>query len=476
LARSISRRIVINLTVATIAVCVCEFGWLYLKARSTAATLRELSLVEQAKLIASYLVVNRQGTLELVLPPSWADVYQNAQSGYRYAIRDEANNIIFTSGPSVGPLPSLNTLGQALYDYDPDGPGPLRMFGAAVKTTLGKRTFVTQVEQTGLESEFLISSATQEFLTDGDWLLLPFLFVLLSVGVLAVRRALKPLDRISRMAEAIDPAKSGVRLPTTNVPDEIKPLVDAMNVALDRFDEGLRRQREFNANAAHQLRTPLAVLTANIDAMVDTTTASKLRHDVNLMSRIVSQLLLVARLETLSFALDEQIDLNAVATEVATNLAPLAIASGKHLEVIQSDGPVLVFGSAQALCAAVNNLVENAIAHTPRETAITVRVTGDPAIQVIDTGRGVPVEWREQIFDRFWKGDRRGGGAGLGLAIVKRIMNALRGSVSVSDAPGGGAAFTLKFPAPASGQSAVQTDRGSPAVKTRIATISGSVG
>jgi signal transduction histidine kinase len=445
-ATSISRRIVINLTVATIAVCLCEYGWLYMKARSTAATLRELSLVEQAKIIAGYLVLNREGGLELVLPPRLADVYQNAQSGYRYAIRDENNDIIFTSGPSVGPLPPLSTPGYAIYDYDPDGPGPLRMFGAAVKTMISNRTLVTQVEQTGLESEFLISSATEEFLTDGEWLLLPFLFVLLSVGVLAVRRALKPIERISRMAEAIDPAKSGVRLPTTNVPDEIKPLVTAMNVALDRFDEGLRRQREFNANAAHQLRTPLAVLTANIDAMADTTTAAKLRHDVDLMSRIVSQLLLVAHLETLSITSDEQIDLNVVATDIATNLAPLAIASGKRLEVIHDRSPMLVSGSAQALAAAVSNLVENAIAHTPPKTTITVRVTDDPGIQVIDTGHGVPAEWRDQIFDRFWKGDRQGSGAGLGLAIVKRIMSALHGSVSVSEAPGGGAAFTLIFP------------------------------
>ena len=456
MARSISRQIVINLTVATVAVGVCEYGWLYLKARSTAATMRELSLVEQAKTIAGHLVLNRQGALELVLPPRLADVYQNAQSGYRYAIRDEDNNVIFTAGPSVGPLPPLSAAGYALYDYDPDGLGPLRMFGAAVKTTLRNRTLVTQVEQTGLESEFLISSATEEFLTDGEWLLLPFLFVLLSVGVLAVRRALKPLERISRMAEAIDPAKADVRLPTTNVPDEIKPLVTAMNVALDRFDEGLRRQREFNANAAHQLRTPLAVLTANIDAMVDTATASKLRHDVELMSRIVSQLLLVARLETLSIAFEERIDLNTVATEVATNLAPLAIASGKHLEVIPGNHPVFVSGSAQALAMALSNLVENAIAHTPPETMITVQVTGDPGIQVVDTGHGVPAEWRDQIFDRFWKGDRQGKGAGLGLAIVRRIMGALHGSVSVSEGPGGGAAFKLVFPPPASGASAIQ--------------------
>jgi signal transduction histidine kinase len=437
---------VINLTIATIAVCLCEYGWLYLKARSTSANLRELSLVEQAKDIASHLVLNHTQAIELVLPPELADVYQNAQSGYRYAIRDEHSNVIFASGPSIGPLPPFNNLGYATYDYDPDGPGLLRMFGAAVKTTRHNRNFVTQVEQAGLESEFLISSATQEFLTDGDWLLLPFLFILLSVGVLAVRRALKPLERISRMAEAIDPAKADVRLPTTNIPEEIMPLVKAMNVALDRLGEGLQHQREFNANAAHQLRTPLAVLAANIEAMKDRAAAAKLQHDVDLMSRIVAQLLVVARLETLSISFDEQVDLNAAVTRVALNLGPLAVSSGKHLSVVQSRRPVFVCANEQALATAVSNLIENAIVHTPPETMVVVQVTEDPAIEVVDTGYGIPTERRHLIFDRFWKGDRQGKGAGLGLSIVKRIMIAVRGSVSVSDAPGGGVAFKLTFP------------------------------
>lgn len=446
MARSISRRIVVSLTVTAVIAGLCEYGWLYMKARTTATTLRERSLFEQAEVIAGYLVIDRNGNPDLVLPPSLAEAYNNSQSAYRYAIRNEYGNLIFTSGPSVGPLPLFNNRRQTVYDYDPDGPGPLHVFGVAVRTTLGARAFVTQVEQTAFESQFLSASVNEEFLTDGGWLQLPFLLALLGVSAIVVKGALRPLKQISRMAESIDPALAGVRLPTHDVPDEIKPLVAAMNVALNRFDEGLRRQREFNANAAHQLRTPLAVLTANIDAMSDTATASKLRHDVELMGRIVSQLLLVARLETLSIAFDEKIDLNSVATDVATNLAPLAIASGKHLEMIQCPHPVLVPGSVQAMAAALSNLVENAIAHTPPETTITVQVTSEPGIQVNDNGHGIPLEWRDQIFDRFWKGDRQGKGAGLGLAIVKRIMSALHGSVSVSDRPGGGAAFKLIFP------------------------------
>lgn len=446
MATSISRRIVVSLAVTTMLAGLFEYGWLYLKARSTAATLRERTLIEQAKEIASFLVIDRNGNPDLVMPTRLAEAYNNSKSSYHYTIRDEHGTLVFTSGPSVGPLPVLNNRHQTVYDYDPDGSGPLHTFGAAVKATVGGRTFLTQVEQTSVESQFLSSSVAEEFWTDGGWLQFPFLAVLLGVSVVVVRRSLRPLKRISRIAERIDPTKMGVRLPTENVPDEITPLVAAINLAFDRLDEGLTRQREFNANAAHQLRTPLAVLTANIDAMSDRAAASKLRQDVELMSRIVSQLLLVARLDTYPIVGDQTVELNHLATDVASNLAPLAVSCGMQIEVIHSPGDVLVRGTSHSLTAVLSNLIENAISHTPAGTKITVRVTGEPGIEVIDTGLGIPPESREQIFDRFWKGDRHGKGAGLGLAIVSRIMKALHGSISVTDGPEGGAAFKLAFP------------------------------
>jgi signal transduction histidine kinase len=180
--------------------------------------------------------------------------------------------------------------------------------------------------------------------------------------------------------------------------------------------------------------------------MEDKTTAAKLTYDVDLMSRIVNQLLLVARLETLSHPHNETVDLTAVATDVATNLAPLAIASGKHLEVVNGTGPIFVRANAEALRAALSNLVENALSHTLPATTVSIRLTQEPMVEVMDCGPGVPPDQRNQVFERFWKGDRNGKGAGLGLAIVRHIMTALHGSVSVSDNPRGGAAFTLRFP------------------------------
>ena len=219
-----------------------------------------------------------------------------------------------------------------------------------------------------------------------------------------------------------------------------------MNAALDHLDQGLQRQREFNANAAHQLRTPLSVLMANVEPLKEPEVANRLRTDVEHMSRIVSQLLLAAQLETVSINLDEIVDLNDAAAEIAGNLAPLALASGKSIELVRNDEPVVIRTNTFAVRAALGNLIENAIKHTPAGTSVRLRVTDRPSIEVMDCGPGVPIEQRTKVFERFWRGDRGGSGAGLGLAIVDQIMKALQGSVSVGEAPGGGALFTLIFP------------------------------
>ena len=99
------------------------------------------------------------------------------------------------------------------------------------------------------DAEYLRAAVNEEFLTDGGWLQAPFLLAWLAVSMLAVRRALAPLKQVSRVAEEIDPATPNTRLPTRNVPIELVPLVNAINLALDRLEHGLMRQREFNANA-----------------------------------------------------------------------------------------------------------------------------------------------------------------------------------------------------------------------------------
>jgi signal transduction histidine kinase len=442
---SLLRRITISLTITTLIAGFCTYGWLYLKSRSTEISLRGETLLDRARNIAGYIVVNKAGRLELDLPPRLADVYINPKSSFRYAVRDEDGQLIFTSGSRVHPLSALKPEG-GVYDYDPDGAGPLHMFGAAVPSVIGDKTVSVQVEQLGTDSEFLNESVFDEFLTDGIWLQIPFLLLVLSISIWMVKRAIAPLTSVSSLAESIGPANANLRLPTADVPQEVLPLVRGMNAALDRLDTGLRLQREFNANAAHQLRTPLAVLLANIDALPDPAIANRLRTDVEHMSRIVSQLLLVARLETLSIDLDEVVELNGATADIAANLAPLAIASAKSIELVHADQPIYLRSSNFALRAALGNLIENAINHTPVGTSVCLRVTDGPSIEVIDSGPGIMAEQRSRIFERFWQADQGKSGAGLGLAIVEQVMRALNGSVSVATAPGGGAQFVLNFP------------------------------
>ena len=443
---SLLQRIAIVLTITIVAAGVCAFGWLYFKTKWIDATLHQETLLDQARVIAGYLVANGNDSIELNLPPRLAEAYTNPESPYRYAVRDASGRILLDVGSLVGPLPVFSNHKYKVYNYDPDGTGPFNISGAALQTITNQRTFFIQVEQR-TQPDQVGAAVIDEFLTDGGWLGIVFMFLLLGASVWLVNRAIMPLNHISQLAETIGPAKADVRLPTENIPLEILPLVRAMNSALDRLAQALRRQREFNANAAHQLRTPLAVLRANIDTVENPRVVNLIRVDVDHMSRIVSQLLADARLETACFNLDEVIDLNTLAADIAAGFAPLALASNRTIELLRSDAPVLVRTNSFALREALGNLIENAISHTPAGSSVRIQVTNRPSIEVMDSGPGIPVEQRALVFERFWRADQNTSGAGLGLSIVDRIMKALNGSVCVDGAPGGGARFILVFPA-----------------------------
>jgi signal transduction histidine kinase len=443
---SLSSRIIVRLTITTFVATGVAYGWLYLKQSRVDDYLHQQALVWQAQEISNFISIHDDGSIDLHLPPRLLEAYTSPGSRYQYAIRDEAGLIVATSGRRVGSLPQFTQGPYHPYEYNNDGAGT-RMVGAAFRITIGQRTFVTQVEQIVPKLQSLNAAVFNEFITDGGWLGIPFFIALLGISVFTVKKSLSPLDQLSAAAAKINPGSSEVRLPHVGIPREILPLVSSINSALDRLDDGLRRQREFGANAAHQLRTPLAVLSANIDVMNDKIVAAKLRYDVELMSRIVTQLLLVARLETLSIRLDEPVELCSAAREAAENLGPIAISMRKTLEVDEPAGPVFIHGNSSIVTAAVSNLIENALNHTPTGGTVRIRITSTPSIEVHDPGPGIPSELREKIFERFWQGENSKEGAGLGLSIVRRIMHALNGSVSVSDAPEGGAQFSLVFPA-----------------------------
>ena len=442
---SLSSRIIVRLTITTAVAAAVAYGWLYIKQSHVEAYLRERTLVRQAQEVSSFISASSDGSIYLDLPSKLSEAYNNPGSRYRYAVRDEAGRVVATSGRRVGPLPDIIRIqDHHIYSYRADAENAA-MLGAAVRTDIGQRVLFTQVEQTVPITQSLNAAVFNEFFMDGGWLGIPFLLAVLGISVLTVRRSLAPLNELATLATKIDPGHSTLRLPSAGIPEEILPLVASVNNVLDRLDEGLRQQREFNANAAHQLRTPLAVLGANIDTMNDSTVAAKLRHDVEVMSRIVNQLLLVARLETLNVRLDERVDLCLTARQAAENLGPIAISTHKTLEVEEPAAPVFIRGNGFVVNIAISNLIENALNHSPPGKAVRICVTPDPSVEISDSGPGIPAEFREKIFERFWRGEASKEGAGLGLAIVRRIMHALNGTVSVADAHEGGAQFTLQF-------------------------------
>jgi signal transduction histidine kinase len=133
---------------------------------------------------------------------------------------------------------------------------------------------------------------------------------------------------------------------------------------------------------------------------------------------------------------------------MAAYIAPLALSQRKTVAVTGADHPVRVCGNADSLGRAVRNLVENALAHTAPGTTVEISVAAAGELSVMDRGPGVPTREREQIFRRFWRRDRRrAGSAGLGLAIVKRIAEMHGAAISVTDRQGGGAIFSIRFPA-----------------------------
>ncbi|MDY0871981.1 sensor histidine kinase [Dongia rigui] len=288
----------------------------------------------------------------------------------------------------------------------------------------------------------------------------PLLLVLVVALTLSLRSALRPLEHLRRLAARIGPQQTGLRLPTDDLPSELQSPVLAINRALDRLDHGFQAQRDFLADAAHELRTPLAILSAHLDTLPrsqgsDGQGTDALKSDVERMTRLVNQLLLVAQLESLTIDASETADLSDIAIDLAALFAPLAIRRQRSVGVSGAEQPVIVRGNRDAIHQALRNLVENALRFTPPGTEVEITVDQDGGVSVSDHGPGVPADEREVLFRRFWQGKRRrprdsqgrdsssSGGAGLGLAIAQRLAETHGGSLRIGDNPGGGARFTL---------------------------------
>jgi signal transduction histidine kinase len=279
--------------------------------------------------------------------------------------------------------------------------------------------------------------------------LVPLVLAVLLVTPTVVRRSMASLGTAAAAARAVDLDHPDVRLSIERVPEEALPLVSAVNDALDRVGRQYAEQRRFLADAAHELRTPIAVLQTRLDALPDGPPKDQLVEDVSRLGNLAQQLLDIQRLSAGGFD-PRPVDLVAIAESVVSDLAPLAIAAGYAL-AFEAEVPRLPFhGDRLAIERALGNVVHNAIRHGGRRGTITVAAERTGCISVTDEGDGIPPAVRDVVFEPFSRIARDGGGTGLGLHLVRGIVRRHGGEVSVDTAPGGGACFRLCFPVSAS--------------------------
>ncbi|HTV46685.1 MAG TPA: ATP-binding protein [Stellaceae bacterium] len=444
--RSVVSRIVALHLLAIIAAAICMPVALFMMLSHAAQGLHQRALRDQAAEILRYLGPGPGGTLRLSLPAGLAAFYSEGYGRAAYAVLDGDHRVLFSSRPDDRPLTTA-PLTQTPFQFFSQHSDGDTYYGVTVTTEVAGRPLLVQVSEDLAHRDVLIDDIVAEFFSHVGWITIPLLLLLLLIDVLIFRRAVKPIIAASALAEQIGPNRTELRLPEIRMPREVLPLVHAVNHALDRLDAGFRAQREFTADAAHELRTPLAILRTQIDVIDDRELAGPLRQDVESMSRLVNQLLEISELESFVLGDDEIADLVAIATEIAAFLAPLAVSQRKTVAVTGSSLPVIVPGNADAIGRAIRNLVENALAHTAPGTTVEIQAARDGVIRVMDRGPGVPWAEREHIFKRFWRRDRRrGGNAGLGLAIVARIAEMHGAEVEVGERPGGGAVFAIRFP------------------------------
>jgi len=443
--KSIISRIVILHVVAVVITSIfmsLALSWLM---NYETDNIHNTAMQEQAVSVGEHLSAQADGRLELNLPLDLLGLYSQAYGRYSYAVTDDRGRVLFSSLEDHAALfPADARSGDV--EFLQQRRGEATVSGASIRKTVGGQAVWIQAGEDLANRDVLIDDIVADFYKNVGWITLPILLVLLIADIAIFRRALRPLREASEIARNIGPTRSGLRLPTEEIPREVRPLVFAVNQALDRLEEGLRIQRDFTADAAHELRTPLSILRTRLDLLQDEQTGRALRQDVEGMAHVISQLLDMAELD--AFVVDplEQADLRSVTAEVAEFVAPLALAQGKDIAMLGETGPVWVRGNPEMLSRAIRNLAENAINHTAPGTTVEFAVDGNGTVSVLDHGPGVAEDERNLVFQRFWRRDRRkAGSTGLGLSIVQRIAELHSATITLENRLPTGACFSLKF-------------------------------
>lgn len=410
----------------------------------------ERALVASAAPIRQKLVEGGVPALRSAeLPPDVRRRFDAGTGSMRFAVLDAEGRVLEASGGAHPALPQRDAAGDPARQFRVPSAGSV-IWGISQEVATPQGPVTLQVAEDMALNYVVLDDVPASAILPVVLVLATSAVLLLAVSVAAVLLLLGPLRRAAQEAAAVRPGTSA-RLSEDGVPAEARPLIRAVNSALDRLEEALAQQRAFSLDVAHELRTPLAILLTEVELLEETRATARIREDLLGLAQLVNRLLEAA--EALESRPDARaaFDLAELSVRLAARLAQVGEREGRSLAVLGAEEPLLVRGDADAVGRALRNLMENALRHSARGTTVELRLRRPGTVEVADRGPGLPKGDRSRLFERLWRADRgAGGGTGLGLAIAQRIAQAQGGRIEAQDNPGGGAVFVLSLePAPA---------------------------
>ena len=441
---SLRARLTVILFATFCAGLLAAFAFFYWEAIGTQSALQERSLQEQARELLGDVQLDQRGEPNFAQLRSLDSIYSRAGSGFAYTLFDRTGAVKATSSSRAGngPLPLI----QLPSAHTQFGPvffvGPSRT--AAMTARAFDGSFFLVVSRDNPDPQALAGSLIEQDATP-LLILIPFVLITFVLIVVVINHMLRPLQRASSEAAHIGPTSLIARVNPLGLPSEIIPLVTTFNGALDRLSKAYQVEKRLTADAAHELRTPLAVLRMRLErARLDEKSSidwAAVQRDFRQIDRLTGQLLDLARKEQGGGAIRKpEVNLARVAREASALMLPLVEETGRSLTILAPEAVRITDAAEDDLRDAVRNLIENAVVHGKGTITIEVDTIADhgrayAALTVADEGPGVPKGLRTSAFERFRKGDSSTPGAGLGLAIVRHVAQSHGGEAGFVDGP-----------------------------------------
>ncbi|AZO48105.1 MAG: sensor histidine kinase [Mesorhizobium sp.] len=416
-------------------------------ALATADLVTDRMLVGSARAIAEQVAIV-DGVLDATVPPAAIEMFDTGDRDSVYYRVETAGGRLLTGYPDLPEAQDRPSLEATYRDRT------LRLLtfshaviGAGADSPISVTVGVTLAGHDAMARHLWFNAFAQQLML----VAIAGVFVLLGL-----RRGLAPLIRLRDAVRS--PARSDLDpIEVTGAQSEIRPLIDALNAYMERVRGQMAAQRRFIANAAHQLRTPLALLSTQASYALRESAADQrqealvaLQASSGRLARLAEQLLTLSRAEPGSRRpRADRIDLTEAARHVLETQAPAALARNVDLGLDES-GPVPVVGDGTMLREMIVNLVDNALRYTPAGGTVTVRlaaIDGEAVLTVTDDGPGIPADEREHVFERFYRlADATEEGSGLGLAIVREVAENAGGRVTLADGAAAGLVVEVRLP------------------------------